>query len=157
MTKPFPSTDDTETLALAQALIKKPSVSPEDGGCQVLMIERLAAVGFYITPMPFADVENFWALKDSGIPGPTLVFAGHTDVVPAGPLAEWAYPPFEPTVSDGWLYGRGSADIKSALAAIIVACERFINQQIAFTGKIGFLITSDEEAAATNGTTRVMK
>jgi len=157
MTKPFPSTDDTETLALAQALIKKPSVSPEDGGCQVLMIERLAAVGFDITPMPFADVENFWALKDSGIPGPTLVFAGHTDVVPAGPLAEWAYPPFEPTVSDGWLYGRGSADMKSALAAMIVACERFINQQIAFTGKIGFLITSDEEAAATNGTTRVMK
>jgi len=121
------------------------------------MIQRLTAMGFDITPMPFADVENFWAVKDSGLPGPTLVFAGHTDVVPAGPLSDWRYPPFEATLSDGWLYGRGSADMKSALAAMIVACERFVAQHTAFTGKIGFLITSDEEAAAKHGTVRVMQ
>lgn len=157
MTNPLEHFKDTETLALAQALIKRPSVSPKDEGCQALMMQRLAAMGFDITPMPFADVENFWALKDSGIPGPTLVFAGHTDVVPAGPLTDWTYPPFGAIVSDGWLHGRGSADMKSALAAMIIACERFIDQQPAFTGKIGFLITSDEEAAAKHGTVRVME
>jgi succinyl-diaminopimelate desuccinylase len=157
MKNPIETIKDTETLALAQALISKPSVSPKDEGCQDLMIQRLAAMGFDITPMPFADVENFWALKDSGIPGPTLVFAGHTDVVPAGPLTDWTFPPFEGTVSDGWLYGRGSADMKSALAAMIIACERFIHQQGDFIGKIGFLITSDEEAAAKHGTVRVMQ
>jgi succinyl-diaminopimelate desuccinylase len=102
MKNPIETIKDTETLALAQALISKPSVSPKDEGCQDLMIQRLAAMGFDITPMPFADVENFWALKDSGIPGPTLVFAGHTDVVPAGPLTDWTFPPFEGNVSDGY-------------------------------------------------------
>ncbi len=157
MTNSIEPIEDTETLALAQALITRPSVSPKDEGCQGLMIQRLTAMGFDITPMPFADVENFWAVKDSGLPGPTLVFAGHTDVVPAGPLSDWRYPHFEATISNGWLYGRGSADMKSALAAMIVACERFVAQHTAFTGKIGFLITSDEEAAAKHGTVRVMQ
>ncbi len=151
-----PSNAD-DLLTLARDLIARPSVSPLDEGCQTVIAERLAKSGFTTTSMPFADVSNLWAVLDSHRPGPTLAFAGHTDVVPSGPLAEWTYPPFQPTCQDGWLYGRGSADMKSALAAMIVACERFISDHNNFRGRIAFLITSDEEAEARHGTRAVIE
>ncbi|MGB1189530.1 MAG: M20/M25/M40 family metallo-hydrolase, partial [Pseudomonadales bacterium] len=115
-----------KTLALTIALMERQSVSPDDAGCQTLMSERLRPLGFNIEPMPFGAVTNLWAVKDGGLPGPTVVFAGHTDVVPTGPEEDWTYPPFEPTLTDGWLFGRGSADMKSALAAMVVAVEQFL-------------------------------
>lgn len=146
-----------KTLALTIALMKRQSVSPDDAGCQTLMSERLRPLGFNIEPMPFGAVTNLWAVKDGGLPGPTVVFAGHTDVVPTGPEEDWTYPPFEPTLTDGWLFGRGSADMKSALAAMVVAVEQFLQSGDPFPGRIGFLITSDEEAAATHGTVKVIE
>lgn len=146
-----------KTLALTIALMQRPSVSPDDAGCQTIMSEHLRRLGFDLEPMPFGDVTNLWAVRDGGLPGPMVVFAGHTDVVPTGPEADWMYPPFEPTQADGWLYGRGSADMKSALAAMIIAAEQFLQSGGLFPGKIGFLITSDEEAAATHGTVKVME
>jgi len=143
------------TLDLCSELIRRPSVTPEDAGCQALIMERLAACGFTCTPLRFGEVDNFWALR--GARGPLLVFAGHTDVVPTGPLAEWSNPPFEPTVLGDTLYGRGAADMKSSLAAMVVACEDFVAAHPDHAGRIGFLITSDEEGAAVDGTVRVLE
>ena len=142
------------TLDLACELISRPSISPVDGGCQNVMIERLQALGFVIHRLPFADVDNFWAVK--GESGPTLCFAGHTDVVPTGKLEDWQQPPFEPLIADDILYGRGAADMKGALAAMVTACERFVAEQPNHTGRIAFLITSDEEGPAINGTVKVV-
>ena len=151
-----------EVLALTEALVARPSVSPDDAGCQELLIDRLERAGFAVERMPFRDVDNFWAVHP-GAPGgspplaePRLVFAGHTDVVPSGPLAGWSSPPFEPTLRDGYLYGRGTADMKSSLAAMVVAAERFVARSPGHPGCLGFLITSDEEADAVDGTVRVV-
>ncbi|WP_439102531.1 succinyl-diaminopimelate desuccinylase [Congregibacter sp.] len=152
------SPNDDSTLELACELIRRASVTPEDAGCQALMMERLDALGFHCTPLPFGDTENFWAQWGSS--GPLLAFAGHTDVVPPGPLDKWDSDPFVPTVRDGMLYGRGAADMKGSLAAMITACEDFLRGCEAAgntpRGRIGFLITSDEEGPATHGTVRVM-
>jgi succinyl-diaminopimelate desuccinylase len=143
------------TLDLCCELIRRQSVTPEDGGCQQLMMERLRDSGFHCEQLPFADVENFWA--ERGTDGPILVFAGHTDVVPTGPLEQWDSPPFEPTVRDGMLYGRGTADMKGSLAAMVVASEEFVAEHPDHKGRIGFLITSDEEGPAINGTVKVLE
>ena len=148
------SETESATLQLACELISRPSVSPLDGGCQELMIARLQALGFTIQRLPFGDVDNFWAVK--GESGPVLCFAGHTDVVPTGKLDDWQHPPFEPLIADDILYGRGAADMKGALAAMVTACERFIEQQPNHNGRIAFLITSDEEGPAVNGTVKVV-
>ena len=115
---------DSPTLALTKQLIAKQSVTPMDEGCQVLMIEHLQKIGFDVESLRFGDVDNFWAIK--GDAGPILCFAGHTDVVPSGPASSWSQPPFEPTVVGGQLYGRGAADMKGSLAAMLVAVERFV-------------------------------
>ena len=143
------------TLALTKQLISRASVTPDDQGCQQLMIERLEAIGFVVENLRFDDVDNFWAVR--GESGPILCFAGHTDVVPTGPEANWTYPPFEPTECDGQLYGRGAADMKGSLAAMVVAVEQFVAAHPNHTGRIAFLITSDEEGIATNGTVRVVE
>lgn len=127
---------------------------PLDEGCQTLMAERLARIGFVIEPMVFEDTTNLWARR--GSEGPLFCFAGHTDVVPAGPLDKWHTPPFEPTIKDGVLYGRGAADMKGSLASMVVAVERFVAEHPDHTGSIAFLITSDEEGPFINGTTRVI-
>ncbi len=143
-----------KTLELCCELIRKPSVTPEDAGCQALMVERLQALNFNCTELPCGDVSNFWA--EHGDQGPLLVFAGHTDVVPPGPASRWSNPPFEPTVIDGILFGRGSADMKGSLAAMLIACEEFLAEQPNHAGRIGFLITSDEEGPAVDGTVKVL-
>lgn len=143
------------TLDLAKQLIAQPSVTPEDSGCQDLMIERLEAIGFKVERLRFGDVDNFWARR--GADGPLICFAGHTDVVPTGPESDWQTPPFEPTEKDGMLYGRGAADMKGSLAAMVVACEEFVAAHPGHTGSIGFLITSDEEGPAVNGTLKVVE
>ncbi|MCG3730899.1 succinyl-diaminopimelate desuccinylase [Vibrio cincinnatiensis] len=145
---------DSPVLALAKDLIRRESVTPNDAGCQQVMIARLKALGFTIEEMIFDDTTNFWARK--GTEAPLFVFAGHTDVVPAGPLFQWHTPPFEPTVIDGYLHGRGAADMKGSLACMVVAIERFLAQNPTYKGSIGFLITSDEEGPFINGTTRVV-
>ncbi|WP_421208068.1 succinyl-diaminopimelate desuccinylase [Aeromonas sp. 602396] len=144
----------SDVIALAKDLIRRPSVTPLDEGCQTLMAERLARIGFVIEPMVFEDTTNLWARR--GSEGPLFCFAGHTDVVPAGPLDKWHTPPFEPTIKDGVLYGRGAADMKGSLAAMVVAVERFVAENPDHTGSIAFLITSDEEGPFINGTTRVI-
>ncbi|MCX7131836.1 succinyl-diaminopimelate desuccinylase [Aeromonas sp.] len=144
----------SDVIALAKDLIRRPSVTPLDEGCQTLMAERLARLGFVIEPMVFEDTTNLWARR--GSEGPLFCFAGHTDVVPAGPLDKWHTPPFEPTIQDGVLYGRGAADMKGSLAAMVVAVERFVAEHPDHTGSIAFLITSDEEGPFINGTTRVI-
>jgi succinyl-diaminopimelate desuccinylase len=143
------------TLDLTCELIRRQSVTPRDDGCQALMIARLSDLGFHCTELPFGDVSNFWAVR--GDAGPILVFAGHTDVVPTGPAEQWRTPPFEPTERDGMLYGRGAADMKGSLAAMIIACEAFVAQHPDHKGRIGFLITSDEEGPAVDGTVKVME
>ncbi len=143
------------TLALTKQLISRSSVTPDDQGCQQLMIERLEAIGFVVENLRFDNVDNFWAVR--GESGPILCFAGHTDVVPTGPEANWTYPPFEPTECDGQLYGRGAADMKGSLAAMVVAVEQFVAAHPNHTGRIAFLITSDEEGIATNGTVKVVE
>jgi succinyl-diaminopimelate desuccinylase len=145
----------SKTLQLTQALISRQSVSPTDGGCQTLMIERLAAAGFTVESLRFGAVDNFWAKRGSG--GPVFCFAGHTDVVPSGPLDEWRTDPFEPVIRDGLLYGRGAADMKSGLAAMLTASEEFIEQYPQHHGTIAFLITSDEEGPSVDGTRRVVE
>lgn len=147
--------DDDRTVNLARELIARSSVTPADGGCQELMMKRLSALGFRCTALPFGEVENFWAEWGHG--GPMLVFAGHTDVVPPGPLEQWQSDPFTATERDGLLYGRGAADMKSSLAAMITACEDFLADGGPAAGRIGFLITSDEEGPARDGTVRVMQ
>ena len=144
-----------KTLALACELIRRRSVTPDDAGCQALMMARLTALGFSCTPLRFGEVDNFWA--ERGNAGPILVFAGHTDVVPTGPPEQWHTPPFEPTLVDGSLYGRGAADMKGSLAAMLIACEEFIAEHPDHPGRIGFLITADEEGDAVNGTVKVMQ
>jgi len=143
------------TITLTQDLIRRRSVTPEDCGCQQVMIDRLAAIGFHIEKLRFEDVDNFWAVR--GTQGPTLCFAGHTDVVPTGPEENWQLPPFEATIKDGYLYGRGAADMKGSLAAMVVAVERFVADNPNHQGQIAFLITSDEEGIATNGTVKVVE
>ena len=145
----------SHTLDLAIDLIRRPSVTPADAGCQDVMIGRLQALGFNIERLPFGEVSNFWARR--GAHSPLLCFAGHTDVVPTGPLAQWTSPPFEPQIRDGMLYGRGAADMKGSLAAMVTACERFVQAHPKHTGSIAFLITSDEEGAATHGTVKVIE
>ena len=145
---------DSPTLALTKALISRASVTPQDEGCQELMIERLNAIGFDVEPLRFGDVDNFWAVR--GHSGPILCFAGHTDVVPTGPESQWSYPPFNPTAIDGQLYGRGAADMKGSLAAMVVAVEQFVADHPNHDGRIAFLITSDEEGIAANGTVKVV-
>jgi len=142
------------TISLAQALIERPSVTPEDFGCQQLMAERLAKLGFINESMVFEDTTNLWSRK--GNSGPVFCFAGHTDVVPAGNLELWHTPPFDPVIADGMLYGRGAADMKGSLAAMIVATEKFVADHPKHHGSIAFLITSDEEGPFINGTTRVI-
>ncbi|MFA0540666.1 succinyl-diaminopimelate desuccinylase [Vibrio sp. 10N.222.52.B7] len=146
---------DSPTLALAKDLISRQSVTPEDAGCQDLMIKRLKALGFEIEVMVFEDTTNFWARR--GTEAPLFAFAGHTDVVPAGPIEQWNTKPFEPTIVDGFLHGRGAADMKGSLASMIVAVEQFIAKHPDHTGSIGFLITSDEEGPFINGTVRVVE
>ncbi len=148
-------TTDGAVLALTRKLVARASVTPDDGGCQDLMIDHLAPLGFAVKRLAFGDVQNFWARRGSG--GPLFVFAGHTDVVPAGPLDAWASPPFVPQIRDGHLYGRGAADMKSSLAAMLVAVRRFLGDHDDHAGSIGFLITSDEEGPAIDGTARVME
>lgn len=145
----------SKTLDLAKDLISRQSVTPKDADCQALMCERLAAIGFKIEDLKFGEVSNFWARR--GTEGPVLAFAGHTDVVPTGPEANWQSPPFEPTITDNKLYGRGAADMKGSLAAMVTACERFIEQHPDHKGSIAFLITSDEEGPAKDGTVKVVE
>lgn len=143
------------TLALTQELISRPSVSPEDQGCLEIITQRLTALGFKVERLAFGPVENIWARH--GDSGPVLCFAGHTDVVPTGPREEWHTDPFEPVIKDGILYGRGAADMKSGLAAMITAAERFIAKYPQHTGTLAFLLTSDEEGPSVDGTRRVME
>ncbi len=145
----------TKTLDLAKDLISRQSNTPLDAGCQELMISRLEPLGFKIERMRFDDVDNFYARK--GTSGPLLVFAGHTDVVPTGPVDQWHTPPFEPTIKDGMLYGRGAADMKTSCAAFITAIEDFVAKHPNHPGSIGLLITSDEEGIAINGTVKVVE
>jgi succinyl-diaminopimelate desuccinylase len=145
----------TDTLQLTEALIARPSVSPADGGCQELLIAPLEAQGFGVERLRFGGVDNFWARR--GQAAPLLCFAGHTDVVPTGPLEEWMTDPFVPQRRDGLLYGRGAADMKSGLAAMVAAAEQFVAQHPNHRGSIAFLITSDEEGVSVDGTRRVME
>ncbi len=143
------------TVQLASDLIARASVTPEDDGCQTLMGERLAALGFTLESMPFEDVLNLWARR--GQTAPCFVFAGHTDVVPTGPVEQWEEPPFAPTIRDGMLLGRGAADMKGSLAAMVTACERFVANHPDHNGSIAFLLTSDEEGPSVNGTVKVVE
>ena len=146
----------SSTLQLAMELIRRPSVTPDDLGCQALMIERLERLGFHIERLPFGDVQNFWATR--GHHGPVLAFAGHTDVVPSGPHVHWDTPPFEPCIdANGMLRGRGAADMKGSLAAMLTAVERFVSAHPDHHGRIAFLITSDEEGLAVDGTRAVVE
>lgn len=138
---------------LACELIARPSVTPDDAGCQQLLARRLEAVGFRCESMVFDDVTNLWARR--GTDGPLLIFAGHTDVVPTGPIERWESDPFAPDVRDGMLYGRGAADMKTSIAAFVVAVEEFVAAHPDHAGSIGLLITSDEEGPALNGTVKV--
>jgi succinyl-diaminopimelate desuccinylase len=149
------SADISTTHSLAIALIARESVTPVDAGCQPLLAERLSAIGFAIEHLRFDDVDNLWARR--GTDGPLLVFAGHTDVVPPGPADAWDSNPFSPEVRDGFLYGRGAADMKSSIAAMVTACERFVAAHPDHSGSIAFLITSDEEGPSINGTVKVIE
>jgi len=146
---------DTRTLELAKALIEKESVTPEDMQCQELMGDILAPLGFTLETMWFEEVVNLWARK--GTEKPLVCFAGHTDVVPTGPHENWTYPPFEPTVVDGMLYGRGAADMKGSIAAFLTATERFVKNHPNHKGSIAYLITADEEGPSVNGTVKVIE
>ncbi|MGF1833852.1 succinyl-diaminopimelate desuccinylase [Photobacterium sanguinicancri] len=145
---------ESPVIALAKDFISRQSVTPEDAGCQDVMIARLEKLGFIIETMVFEDTTNLWARR--GSEAPLFVFAGHTDVVPSGKVALWHTPPFEPTIIDGYLHGRGAADMKGSLACMIVAIERFIAENPNHAGSIALLITSDEEGPFINGTTRVI-
>jgi len=145
----------SKTLDLAINLLKRQSNTPEDAGCQEAMIARLEPLGFKIERMRFGDVDNFYARL--GTESPLIVFAGHTDVVPTGPVDKWHTPPFEPTIVDGMLYARGAADMKTSLAAFVTSIEEFITETPDFKGSIGLLVTSDEEGIAINGTVKVVE
>ena len=143
------------TIKFACDLISRPSVTPDDQDCQEIMIERLEAIGFNVERLRYEDVDNFWAVR--GESGELFAFAGHTDVVPPGSEDAWSSPPFSPTIKDGVLYGRGAADMKGSLAAMVVACEEFVAANPNHNGRIAFLITSDEEGIAKNGTVKVVE
>lgn len=145
----------TKTLNITKDLISKKSITPDDEGCQDLLISHLEKLGFKIEKLPYGNVKNFYARK--GIASPLVVFAGHTDVVPTGPESEWSSPPFEPTVIDDNLFGRGAADMKASLAAFIISIEEFLLSHNNHKGSIGLLITSDEEGIAVNGTVKVVE
>jgi succinyl-diaminopimelate desuccinylase len=145
----------SKTLELAMDLLQRKSTTPEDAGCQEVMIARLAPLGFKIERMRFGNVDNFYARR--GTASPLIVFAGHTDVVPTGPLDKWLTPPFEPTIKDGMLYARGAADMKTSLAAFVTSIEEFVAENPNHTGSIGLLVTSDEEDVAINGTVKVVE
>ena len=145
----------SETLNLSLELLRQPSVTPVDHSCQNIMAERLSAIGFNIENMRFDDVDNLWARR--GTEAPVFCFAGHTDVVPTGHLDAWESDPFSPEIREGKLYGRGSADMKTALAAMVVASERFVKKYPHHKGSIAFLITSDEEGPSINGTVKVVE
>jgi succinyl-diaminopimelate desuccinylase len=142
-------------LELTTELISRASVSPTDGGCQNLMVDRLEAIGFTVENLRFGPVDNFWAKRGRG--APVFCFAGHTDVVPAGPRDDWRTDPFEPVIREGILYGRGAADMKSGLAAMLTATEEFVARYPTHEGTIAFLITSDEEGPSVDGTRRVVE
>lgn len=142
-------------LELTKNLISQPSVTPDDANCQQMLIARLEAVGFNVEYLNFEDVTNFWAIH--GKSGPILAFAGHTDVVPTGPVENWTSHPFQPEIRNGYLYGRGAADMKGGIAAMTVAAERFVSENPNHTGRLAFLITSDEEGPAVNGTIKVIE
>jgi succinyl-diaminopimelate desuccinylase len=143
------------TLALTRALVRRRSVTPDDAGCQEVMADRLAELGFLIEPMPFGEVTNLWARR--GASRPLFCFAGHTDVVPPGPLERWTSDPFEPEIREGMLYGRGACDMKGSLAAMITATTDFLQAHTRHRGSIAFLITSDEEGPAQDGTVKVIE
>jgi succinyl-diaminopimelate desuccinylase len=149
------------TLQLLEALVARPSITPDDAGCQALLAARLRDAGFACEALrfgpPAAAVDNLWAVRQGARPGPTLVFAGHTDVVPTGPLAQWTSDPFVPSHRDGRLYGRGTADMKTSIAAMVVAAEEFVQAHPGHAGRIAFLITSDEEGPSVDGTVKVVE
>ncbi len=144
----------SETLELAKELVRRPSVTPDDCGCQQLLAERLGQAGFINEHLRFGEVDNLWARR--GTEAPLFVFAGHTDVVPTGPVEEWDSDPFIPEIRDGYLFGRGAADMKGSIAAMTVACEKFVAAHPDHRGSIAFLITSDEEGPSIDGTIKVI-
>jgi succinyl-diaminopimelate desuccinylase len=144
----------SRALDLTKDLINRKSVTPEDAGCQEMMADILKPLGFEIEDLTFADTKNIWARR--GTDGPLFCFAGHTDVVPSGPEHNWQTPPFEATEKDGYIHGRGAADMKGSLAAMLVATEKFVKANPEHKGSIAFLITSDEEGPFINGTTKVI-
>lgn len=146
---------DSNTLKLAISLIEKPSITPNDAGCIPLIAERLNRLGFQSEMLRFGEVDNLWAKREGEVP--LLVFLGHTDVVPPGAYSAWTSPPFEPTIRDGYLYGRGAVDMKGNIAAMVIAVERFIAAHPLFKGSIAFLLTSDEEGPAIDGTCKVVE
>ena len=146
---------NSESLDLSIQLLSIDSITPDDKGCQKILIERLNAQGFNCETLQYGEVTNLWARR--GTSSPLLAFAGHTDVVPTGPLEKWHSPPFNPEIRDGYLYARGAADMKSSIACMVTACERFIAENPDHQGSIAFLITSDEEGPATNGTVKVIE
>ena len=145
---------ETQSLELAKALISRPSVTPDDQNCQQLLAERLQKIGFAVEDLHFGDTKNVWLRR--GTQAPVFCFAGHTDVVPTGPVEKWDSPPFEPTEQEGRLYGRGAADMKTSIACFVTACERFVAEHPDHQGSIALLITSDEEGDALDGTTKVV-
>jgi len=148
----------SDVLDLTCELIRRRSVTPDDAGCQALIAERLARVGFTIQSLRYGEVDNLWAThRGSDASGPTLMFLGHTDVVPSGPETSWQSPPFEPTIIDGRLYGRGAADMKGSVAAMVVALEQFVVAHPDHLGRVGLLITSDEEGVAIDGVRKVIE
>jgi succinyl-diaminopimelate desuccinylase len=155
MTTPDDSDFEHPSITLLNELIRRPSITPDDAGCQEILAERLTRLGFECEAMSFGDVKNLWARRGSS--GPVLCFAGHTDVVPPGSDSEWQSDPFEPVVRDGNIFGRGSADMKSGLAAMIVALERFVDAHADHNGSLAMLITSDEEGRARDGTLKVIE
>ena len=149
------TTPPPDALALTRTLVRRPSVTPEDAGCQQLLAEWLTPLGFHAEHMRFGEVDNLWARR--GTSAPVLCFAGHTDVVPAGPVDQWRADPFAADIIEGNLFGRGSADMKASLAAMVTACRRFVASYPDHGGSLAFLITSDEEGPARDGTLRVMQ
>jgi succinyl-diaminopimelate desuccinylase len=146
---------NSPVIELTKDLISQPSVTPEDANCQQMLITRLEQVGFNVKRLNFGGVSNFWAVH--GESGPILAFAGHTDVVPTGPVENWTSHPFQPEIREGYLYGRGAADMKGSIAAMTIAAERFITAHPNHSGRLAFLITSDEEGPAVNGTVKVIE
>ncbi len=145
----------SDVLNLTTELIRHPSVTPDDAGCQAMLAERLSKAGFKIENLCYGSVDNLWATH--GSEGPVLVFLGHTDVVPTGPVEQWSSPPFEPTIRDGHLFGRGAADMKSGVAAMTLALETFVRRNPDHIGTVALLLTSDEEGPSINGVRRVVE